>query len=57
MLLPYNRCTKGQRDAVSDIFDHNKRTLKGLCDVCGFTYKQKGSKFRGEACFYDIKKK
>lgn len=57
MLLPYNSCIKGKKDVISRRFDLNKKTLKGLCDVCGFTYKQKGSKFKAEACFYDIKKK
>lgn len=57
MLLPYNICIKGKKDVISRRFDLNKKTLKGLCDVCGFTYKQKGSKFKAEACFYDIKKK
>lgn len=57
MLLPYNSCVKGKKDIISRRFDLNKKTLKGLCDVCGFTYKQKGSKFKAEACFYDIKKK
>lgn len=57
MILPYNPCIKGKKDVISRRFDLNKKTLKGLCDVCGFAYKQKGSKFKAEACFYDIKKK
>lgn len=56
MLLPYNPCFKGKKDAISKKFDLNRKTLKGLCEICGFTYKQKGSKFKAEACFYDIKK-
>lgn len=57
MILPYNPCIIGKKDAISRKFDLNKKTLRGLCDACGFTYKQKGSKFKAEACFYDIKKK
>lgn len=56
MLLPYNPCFRGKKNAISREFDLNKKTLKGLCEICGFTYKQKGSKFKAEACFYDIKK-
>ena len=57
MLLPYNCCIKGKNDVISRRFDLNKKTLKGLCDTCGFIYKQRGSKFKAEACFYNIKKK
>lgn len=57
MLLPYTPCLKGENNVASRRFDFNRKTLKELCKICGFTYKQKGSKFKAEACFYDIKKK